>query len=138
MPPPGAMPPPPGAPAPTGTPNPFAPPAPVAPAAPPGYPQWGYGQYPPPYPPSGAWAPQSTNGLAVASLILGIVGWLACGVGSVLAIIFGFISHAQIRDSQGRQGGSGMAKAGIILGFVGVGLIALFFVLGAVSGSSQS
>jgi hypothetical protein len=134
-PPPGAaMPPPPGAPGSAGAPNPFAPPA----AAPPGYPQWGYGQYPPPYPPSGAWGAQSTNGLAIASLILGIVGWLLCGVGSVLAIIFGFIAQAQIRDSQGRQGGSGMAKAGIILGFVGLALIALWIALIAASGSSQS
>jgi hypothetical protein len=134
-PPPGAMPPPPGAPVSAGAPNPFAPPA---TAAPPGYPQYGYGQYPPPYPPSGPWAPQSTNGLAIASLILGIVGWLACGVGSVLAIIFGFIASAQIRDSRGRQGGSGMAKAGIILGFVGVALFALWIVVIAVSGSNQS
>jgi hypothetical protein len=136
-PPPGPAPlPPPGAgTAPAAAPNPFAPPG---PAAPPGYPQWGYGQYPPPYPPSGGWGPQSTNGLAVAALILGIVGWLACGVGSVLAIIFGFISHAQIRESQGRQRGSGMATTGIILGFVGVAFFALLIAISALSGSSQS
>jgi hypothetical protein len=56
----------------------------------------------------------------------------------VLAIIFGFIAQGQIRESQGRQGGGGMAKAGIILGFVGIALIALFFVVGALSGSNEA
>ena len=140
---PGSMTPPPTGPppgyapgaAPPGPPNPFAPPTPTAP---PGYPQWGYGQYPPPYPPSGGWAPQSMNGLAVASLILGLVGWVACGVGSVLAVIFGFVSQTQIRESHGRQSGAGMAKAGIILGFIGVGMIALIVVASALSGSGSS
>jgi hypothetical protein len=84
------------------------------------------------------WTPQPTNGFATASLILGLVGWAACGVGSVLAVIFGFIAHGQIRQSQGRQGGDGMAKAGIILGFVGIALVVLFIVIGAMSGSSQN
>jgi len=133
---PGAMPPPPGAPgSPVGAPNPFAPPP---PPAPPGYPQWGYGQYPPPYPPSGPWGQKSTNGLAVASLVLGLAGWVVCGIGSVLAIIFGFIAQGQIRQSQGRQGGEGMAKAGIILGFIGVALLVVYFVLVAVAASSQT
>jgi hypothetical protein len=65
---------------------------------------------------------QQTNGLAVASLVLGIV-WVF-GLGSILAVIFGFVARRQIRESGGRQSGEGMALAGIILGFVGVlGLI---------------
>ena len=88
--------------------------APPPPAAPPGYPQWGYGQcHPhPPYPPSGSWAPQSTNGLAVASLVLGIVGWLACGLGSVLAIIFGFVAQGQIRQSRAVRAAPGWQGQG--------------------------
>ncbi len=85
---------------------------------------------PPPYPPGYAtpgYAPPapvgpSTNGFSIASLVLGIV-WVF-GVGAVLAVIFGFVARQQIRESGGRQGGSGMALAGIILGFVGIaGLI---------------
>jgi hypothetical protein len=104
-----------------------------------------YGQPIPPYgaPPGCGYgypgAATGTNGLAVASLILGIVGWTFCGLGSVLAIVFGFIANSQIRNSGGRQGGSGMAKAGIILGFIGVALIVVYFVVAvAVSGSSSS
>jgi uncharacterized membrane protein len=71
-------------------------------------------------------AQQSTNGLAVASLVLGIV-WLA-GLGSLLALIFGIVSKRQIRDSGGRQSGSGMATAGIVLGIVGI-VGAIFWII---------
>jgi hypothetical protein len=67
--------------------------------------------------------------MAVAALVLGLVGWLFCGLGSVLAIIFGFVSQSQIKAAQGRQSGAGMAKAGIILGFVGIALTILYWVL---------
>jgi hypothetical protein len=101
-----------------------------------GYPPPGpYGQYPM-YPPGVA--PQSTNGLAIASLILGIVGWIPCGIGSILAVILGFVARTQIRDSRGRQGGDALALAGIIFGFVAIGLWLLFFILGATVGSTTS
>jgi hypothetical protein len=80
----------------------------------------------------------STNGLAIASLVLGIV-WVYW-VGSGLALIFGYRARRQIRDSGGRQGGAGLAMAGIVLGWVGIGLGVLFAVLVAVSmrGSSAA
>jgi Domain of unknown function (DUF4190) len=70
---------------------------------------------------------QTTNGLAIASLVLGIV-WVF-GLGSILAVIFGFIGRKQIRQSGGRQSGGGMAVAGIVLGFVGVVGLILWIVL---------
>jgi len=76
--------------------------------------------------------------MAIASLVLGIAGWIVCGLGSVLAIVFGFIAQGQIRQSQGRQGGEGMAKAGIILGFIGVALIAVYFVIVVAVSASNS
>jgi len=128
--PPGQVPPAPYSASPPGAaaPNPFAPPTPY------GVP----GAYPPPYAPSGYPAGPATNGLAIAALILGIVGWLPCGIGSVVAVILGFIARGQIRESQGRQGGDGLALAGIILGFLAIGFWVLIFVLSAVSGSSNS
>ena len=68
----------------------------------------------------------STNGFSIASLVLGIV-WVF-GVGAILAVIFGFVARQQIRESRGRQGGSGMALAGIILGFVGIAGLILWIV----------
>jgi hypothetical protein len=68
------------------------------------------------YPPPPASA--RTNGLAIAALILGIV-WV-WGLGSVLAVIFGYAAKGQIDSSDGRQAGRGLAIAGIVLGWIGV------------------
>jgi hypothetical protein len=78
-----------------------------------------------------------TNGMAVASLVLGIL-WIYW-IGSVLALIFGYVARQQIDQHQGMQGGRGMATAGIVLGWVGVGFLVLFvllFVLGMASSPS--
>jgi hypothetical protein len=61
--------------------------------------------------------PAPVNGLAVASLISGIV-WMAW-FGSLLAIVFGHIALEQIKDSDGQQGGRGIAIAGLALGYLG-------------------
>ena len=78
--------------------------------------------------------------MAVASLVLGII--TLCGIGSILAVIFGYVGKGQIDRSGGAQGGRGLAIAGIVLGWVGIGLLVVFIVLaiiGAItdSGSSQ-
>jgi len=128
--PPSPAPPPPG----SAPPNPFAPPAPYGPPG--AYPPPGpYGQYPLPYPPSG-YQPVATNGLAIASFILGLVGWMACGVGSIVAVVLGFVARSQIRGSQGHQGGDGLALAGIILGFLAIALVIAFFVIGTLANST--
>lgn len=61
-----------------------------------------------------------TNGFAIASLVLGIV-W-AMGLGSMLALVFGYIAKGQIVGSHGAEGGYGLAIAGIVLGWVGIGV----------------
>ena len=78
---------------------------------------YGYG-YPPP--------PRRTNGLAIASMVLGIV-WLYW-IGSILALVFGYIARRQIR--QRGESGDGMAIAGIVLGWVGVGVLVLVLGVG--------
>jgi hypothetical protein len=66
------------------------------------------------------------NGFAIASLVLGIlwIGW----IGSILAIIFGFLALNHIETSNGAQTGRGVAIAGLALGFIGLGTI-VFLVL---------
>jgi hypothetical protein len=101
---------------------------------PPGYPPPGYAGAPPP---PGAWAPYGyaptqTNGLSVASLVLGLIGWTFCGIGSVVAIVLGFAARNQIKSSGGRQIGSGMATAGITLGFIGAGFWLFVFLVNLV------
>jgi len=61
--------------------------------------------------------------MAVASLVLGIL-WI-CGLGSILALIFGLVAKNQIKASGGQQQGDGMATAGIILGAIGVAFLIL-------------
>jgi len=73
---------------------------------------------------------QKTNGMAIASLVSGILGLTMCaGVGSVFALIFGYIGRGQIKRSQGTEGGSGMAMTGIVLGWIGTILTILIFAL---------
>lgn len=81
----------------------------------------------------GAPETSETNGFAVASLVLGIV-WIM-GLGSVLALVFGYIAKGQIGSSGGRQTGRGMAIAGIVLGWVGVAFLLAMIVL-IVAGAS--
>jgi hypothetical protein len=91
------------------------PPAP-APVAPPPY------AYPQPYP---AYQPApTTNGLAVASLVASFF-WVAW-FGSFLAVIFGHIALSQIKQSGGRQTGSGLAIAGLVLGYIELGFLLLW------------
>jgi hypothetical protein len=69
--------------------------------------------------------PSRTSGLAVASLVLGIL-WL-CGLGSLLATIFGAVALSQISRSRGQLEGKGLAIAGLVLGIIGMSLFALPF-----------
>jgi Domain of unknown function (DUF4190) len=113
----------------------YAPP----PSLPPQYPPAAqYGQQPPwPPPPYYGYGPPvaaRTNGFAIASLVLGIL-WLYW-VGSILALIFGYIGKSQIDGSGGTQTGRGLAIAGIVLGWVGVGALLLIVVLIAIGTSA--
>ena len=84
---------------------------------PPNYPPPGYGYGGPPSP--------GYNGLAIASMILGIM-WLY-GVGAILAVIFALIAKRQIKE-RGEKGGA-MATAGLVLGIIGIAGIILVVIL---------
>jgi len=75
-------------------------------------------------------AANSNNGMAVASLVMGIIGVpMACSViVPGLAIIFGGVALYQINQSGGASGGKGMAIAGLVCGSIGV-LIGLGMIL---------
>jgi len=76
-----------------------------------------------------------TNGYAIASMVLGIL-WI-WWIGSALALIFGYVAKNQIDRSNGMETGRGMAIAGIILGWVGVGLLVLGIIGVAVGRSGR-
>lgn len=82
-----------------------------------------------------------TNGMAVASMVVSIVGavLLTCyGVGGLLGVVGAVLGHVARRQIRERSdGGDGMAIAGIVVGWVAFGLaiiiIGLFAALIAVA-----
>ena len=68
---------------------------------------------------------QSTNALAIAALVCGVVQFVT-GLTFIPAIILGHMARGQIRKT-GEQG-DGMALAGLILGYVG-GILTIVMVL---------
>jgi hypothetical protein len=66
---------------------------------------------------------QQTSSLAVISLISGIASYFIVPVlGAVAAIITGNIAKKEIRQSAGQLTGDGMARWGMILGWINIGL----------------
>lgn len=84
-------------------------------------PQYGGGQ---PYAPYGntSTMPQQSN-TALIAMILGIVAWLGPSLLTAIpAVILGRNARNEIRNSNGMLTGDGMAQAGIILGWIHIGL----------------
>lgn len=97
----------------------------MPPPTPPGYeggyapPQMGQTYYPA-YP--GPMAP-STSGWAIASLVSSIASWVVLPfIAAILGVIFGHMALNEIRQSDGRLEGRGMAIAGLVIGYVNLGL----------------
>jgi hypothetical protein len=93
---------------------------------------WAYGapqQYAPGYPQAPA---QAQNGMALASMILGITSIVFCWWGIftlvqvVLAIVFGVVALGRAKAG---AGGKGQAQAGIICGSIGAFFYLIFAIL---------
>ncbi len=108
-------------------PNPYATQPSPYPGQPMGYPTQppSYGAYPYTGPPI-----KRTNGLAVASLICAIGGFILF-IPAVLGVVFGFVAKAQIRQSGGTQTGDGLALAGIIVGFAWIAFLIILIAVDA-------
>jgi hypothetical protein len=81
---------------------------------------------------SGSLPDQYLSPLALASLIMGILGaTIVFFVGSLIAIVLGHIALVQIRKSDGRTRGRPLALAGLILGYliVIVSILVCFVIL---------
>lgn len=84
--------------------------------------------------PAAAGAP-GTSGLAIGSLICGILGFLTLGLTSIPAVIMGHLSLSKIKKSMGALGGKGLAIAGLITGYLCFALF-LFAVVASMAMSS--
>lgn len=69
------------------------------------------------YAPAGVAPVAGNSGLAIASLILGIVG-LCTGIAGIAAVICGHMALGRINKSNGMLKGKGMAIAGLVLGYL--------------------
>jgi len=66
-----------------------------------------------------------TSGMAIAALVLGILGIFTCALTAIPAIILGIVSLVRIEKSGGSLTGRGFAIAGIIVPAVALPVIAL-------------
>lgn len=82
---------------------------------------WSQGGYPPPQPVA------PTSGLAVASLVCGIVGFFAFGLTSIPGVILGHMATRETRT--GQRNGHGLAITGLILNWLQVVGWLLFWIL---------
>jgi uncharacterized membrane protein len=72
-----------------------------------------------------------TNGLAIASLVLGVL-WLFW-IGSVIGLVLGLMALKQIKTRN--QGGRGIAIAGVVLGILWLLVPVVTIIVGASQGS---
>jgi hypothetical protein len=74
-----------------------------------------------------------TSNLALASLILGILGWtLLPFLGAIGAIVTGHMAKSEIKNSLGALGGNGMATAGLVLGYASIAIGVCIFCVAVV------
>lgn len=67
-----------------------------------------------------------TSGMAIASLVLGVLGVVSCGFTSLVGLVLGIVAWVKINKSQGRLTGNGFAIAGIATSAVFILLIPIF------------
>lgn len=70
----------------------------------------------------------STNGFAIAGLILGIVSILCCGSTSVLGLVFSIIGYSNAKKNNDNS--KGIAVAGIVISSVGILILLVFNIIG--------
>jgi len=71
------------------------------------------------------------SGKATAALVLGVLGLVTCGpFAAIPAVIVGRSAQREIDASRGTLSGRGLASAGVVLGWVEIGLMAFAVLVG--------
>jgi hypothetical protein len=100
-----------------------------------------------PYGPPGTYAPgyyppvAPTSGVAIASMVCGILAVLFCVYGGLFglpAVICGHLAISQIKSSPLPVAGRGMAISGLVMGYLGIGMsvASIVFLVIAIGGSN--
>ena len=127
-------------PAPAATPDPIPADLPYAPFAPglalEPYPYPYTYTYPYPAPGTGYYSPwvavpaPQLSGWALTSMICGIISMVVIQpITAILALIFGYMALREVKRSSGQVDGHGMAVAGIVMGYIGIGFTVLLIAL---------
>jgi len=75
-----------------------------------------------------------TDGKAIGSLVCGIASVTIFSIiAGIPAIILGHISRSEIRKSEGRLKGEGLALAGLIMGYISLAIIPLILIIAAIA-----
>jgi hypothetical protein len=59
--------------------------------------------------------PAKTSGLAIASLVSGVLGLFTCGIGAIVGLVLGIMAMNRVKKSNGALTGFGLALAGTIV-----------------------
>ena len=79
---------------------------------------------------------RQTSAMAIASLVLGVLGWsLLPFIGAIGAVLCGHMARADIRRAAGTLEGDGLAVVGLLLGYAAIvlgvaTLLAIFLFFG--------
>ncbi|MFO8012329.1 MAG: DUF4190 domain-containing protein [Phycisphaerae bacterium] len=84
------------------------------------------------YPPETPQAKPPGKGLAVASLVLGILGPCTVGLGSVIGIILGIVALVKLSKA-GAASGKGLAVAGLVVSGLGLLLLPVLAIIVAIT-----
>lgn len=74
-------------------------------------------------PPAAGFHKPKVSGLAIASLVCGLLGFLTAGLSGIAAVITGHMAISAINKSGGALAGRGMSIAGLITGYLTVLII---------------
>lgn len=92
---------------------------------------------PPPTPPTATMPPgarpEKASGMAVASLVLSLVG-ICCTITAVVGLILGLIELGKIKKGESSAKGKGMATAGVVIGAIAIGLGVLWTIYSMATG----
>ena len=70
--------------------------------------------------------PQNSN-KAVASLVCGVL--FLCAPASIAAVVLGHLALSDIKRTANRMAGKGMAIAGLVMGYLGIALTAIYIIV---------
>jgi len=80
----------------------------------------------PPLPATPPSVPSKTSGLAVTSLVLGVLGVFTCGLTALFGLVFGIVAMVKVSNSRGALRGGGIALAGIIVSGIFLFMIPIY------------